>query len=110
MKAKFLQKKGAIREDHKKLRKLLVSIKKKAQELDEIGEDRSSSFSSGSPVLGGSTSESEKEDVAASGSGKAKGPVCRRQRGRKWPRHPPKSQRTPTPPPTPVSGSKSSGA
>ena len=68
--------------------------------MDEIGEDRSSSFSSGSPVLGGSTSESEKEDVAASGSGKTKGTGVPQTEGKEVAKTPPPkvSAHPPTPP------------
>ena len=49
MKAKFLQKKDTIRKDVRKLRALRATIKNKEEELDGMEEERSSSFSSGSP-------------------------------------------------------------
>ena len=91
-----------MKNKHKKLRKLLAAIKKKEGELDGMGEDRSSSFSSGSPLLDGGESKSEKEDVAASGSGKVKGPGVPQTEGKavaKAPPSPPNPMHTHPPPP-----------
>lgn len=112
LKAKFLQKKGALREDHKKMRKLLAAIKQKEQELDDMEESRSSSFSSGSPLLEGSGSESEKEDSAADSSSKTKGPSVPMPKGKALVKAPPpKAEAHPPPPATaPVVVSKAPGA
>ena len=67
MKAKFLQKKDTIRKDVRKLRALRATIKNKEEELDGMEEERSSSFSSGSPLLA-SESEDEKEEVSQASS------------------------------------------
>ncbi|CAE7208534.1 unnamed protein product [Symbiodinium microadriaticum] len=75
MKAKWSQKKDTIRKECNKLKAMRKTIKKKEEELDTMEEERSSSFSSGSPLLPSSGSESEKEDdspadkVEATGSG-----------------------------------------
>lgn len=105
MKAKFLHKKGAIRTEHKKLRKLLDTIKKKEQELDEMGEDRSSSFSSGSPVLNENTSGSEEEDVETGGSYRVKGSSVTQTTGKEVAKASPPKAGTLPPPSAPVPGS-----
>ena len=66
-------------------------------------EERSSSFSSGSPLLQSSGSESEKEDVSPVSKAKAKGPGVPPSAGKPPPKAalplPPKSGTLPPPPP-----------
>ena len=73
MKAKYLQKKTARRKNYKKLQSLRSTIKKKEEELDNMEEERSESFDSGSSLLQSSGSESEKEEVPQVNQAKAKG-------------------------------------
>ena len=94
------------------MRKLLAAIKQKEQELDDMEEDRSSSFSSGSPLLEGSGSESEKEDSAANSSSKTKGPSVPTPQGKALVKAPPPKAEAHPPPPAaaPVVVSKAPGA
>ena len=69
LKAKYLQKKGYLREQHGKLQKMRTAISQKEQELDEKNEERSSSFSSGSPLVPPSDSDSESGDSCGMESG-----------------------------------------
>ena len=69
LKAKYLQKKGYLREQHGKLQKMRTAISQKEQELDEKNAERSSSFSSGSPLVPPSDSDSESGDSCGMESG-----------------------------------------
>jgi len=59
MKAKYLQKKGYLREQYGKLQKLRTDIERIEKTLDDNEDGRSSSFSSGSPLLPASDSDGE---------------------------------------------------
>ena len=59
LKARYLQKKGYLREQCNKLQTLPEIISRKEQELDDKHEERSSSFSSGLPLIPPSDSDGE---------------------------------------------------
>ena len=105
MKAKWSQKKDTIRKECNKLKAMRKTIKKKEEELDTMEEERSSSFSSGSPLLPSSGSESEKEDDSPADKVEATGSGVPPATGKPPPKAmvpPPPKSGTPQPPPAPV--------